>query len=714
MREDVNILVRTSNGNVEVTDLDFFFNPRNVAVLGASRKPGSVGYTILENLLDFKGQVFPINPNATEILGMRAYASLQDLFEPVDLAVIAVPREIVPVVLEDAGRSGCLGAVIVTSGFKEVGRKDLEDQILDIAKRYSMRIIGPNCLGIYDAKSRLDTSFLSKQKQARPGPGSIAFLSQSGAFLAAIMDWAASEKIGISKGVSYGNKVDVNELDLIDYLIKDDDTEVICLYIEGVENPRVFFEKASAASKVKPILIMKAGLTEEGTKAAASHTGSMAGSGLLFRSACKQAGIIMVKDFRELFNAAKALVKAGPVKGKRVAILTNGGGAGVMTTDYAVEKSFKMANLSESTKKKLKGILPEFASVNNPVDITGSGNGEDYVNSLKIIQADKGVDAVLGINLIQVPGMDEKIVDVLPTEVISSSKPYFSIMIGGNYTNRVKLKLEKKGMLVYNNIIDCIDSLYISSLYTTFREKSPWQAKNLSSKVSKKAKGIIAKYLKMKEMSIIEPDLSEFLNDYKMPLSRSYFFSSIEDIQNCKDIVFPGVAKVVSHEIIHKSDAGGVILGINSKEELIDAYKKIIENARNYNPSAKVVGISYQKLEKRGKELIVGGFNDKDFGPVVMLGLGGIYVEVLKDVSFAMAPLTTQMAMDMMKELKSYKILTGIRGEEPADQEKIASLLVRFSEILCLHPEIKEMEFNPIFAYKDAVVIVDSRILLEK
>ncbi|AEE13987.1 CoA-binding domain protein [Thermodesulfobium narugense DSM 14796] len=708
-------VVYSSNGNREKNlELDFFFNPRNVAVLGASRKPGSVGYTILENLLDFKGQVFPINPNATEILGMRAYASLQDLFEPIDLAIISVPREIVPIVLEDAGRAGCLGAVIVTSGFKEVGRKDLEDQLLEIARKYSMRIIGPNCLGIYDAKSRLDTSFLSKQKQARPGPGNIAFLSQSGAFLAAIMDWAASEKIGISKGISYGNKVDVNELDLIDYLIEDDDTEVICLYIEGVDEPRVFFEKASIASKKKPILIMKSGLTEEGTKAAASHTGSMAGSGLLFKSACKQAGLIMVKDYRELFNAAKALVKSGPVTGNRIAILTNGGGAGVMTTDYAMEKSFKMANLSDSTKEKLKSFLPVFASVNNPVDITGSGTEDDFVKSLKVIQADENVDAVLGINLIQVPGMDEKIVNVLPAEIVTSSKPYYSIMIGGNYTNKVKLKLEKKGMLVYNNIIDCVDSLYISSLYTSLREKDSWSATDSSLKVSKKAKAITSKALKSKETSLIEPNLSEFLNDYKMPLSQSYFFASVEDILNSKGIIFPGVAKVVSCEIIHKTDAGGVILGIKSKEELVDAYKKIVENAKKYDPTAKVRGISYQKMEKKGVELIVGGFNDKYFGPVVMFGLGGIYVEVLKDVVFAIAPITTQIAMSMMKELKSYKILTGVRGEDPVDQEKIAELLVRFSQILYLHPEIKEMEFNPVFAYKDSVVIVDSRILLSK
>ncbi|HEM55214.1 MAG TPA: CoA-binding protein, partial [Thermodesulfobium narugense] len=645
----MNALVYPSSENIEKNlELDFFFNPRNVAVLGASRKPGSVGYTILENLLDFKGQVFPINPNATEILGMRTYASLQDLFEPIDLAIISVPRDIVPIVLEDAGRAGCLGVVIVTSGFKEVGRKDLEDKLLEIARKYSMRIIGPNCLGIYDAKSRLDTSFLSKQKQARPGPGSIAFLSQSGAFLAAIMDWAASEKIGISKGVSYGNKVDVNELDLIDYLIEDDDTEVICLYIEGVDNPRAFFEKASKASKRKPILIMKSGLTEEGTKAAASHTGSMAGSGLLFKSACKQAGLILVKDYRELFNAAKALVKSGPVTGNRIAILTNGGGAGVMTTDYAIEKSFKMANLSDSTKKKLKSFLPAFASVNNPVDITGSGTEDDFVKSLKIIQADENVDAVLGINLIQVPGMDEKIVNVLPAEIITSSKPYYSIMIGGNYTNRVKLKLEKKGMLVYNNIIDCVDSLYISSLYTKLKEKDSWNASDLSLKVSRKANVIISKALKSKKISLIEPNLSEFLNNYKMPLSKSYFFASIDDILNSKNIVFPGVAKVVSHEIIHKTDAGGVILGIKSKDELVDAYKKIVENAKKYDPAAKVMGISYQKMEKKGIELIVGGFNDKYFGPVVMFGLGGIYVEVLKDVVFAIAPITKQIAMSMI------------------------------------------------------------------
>lgn len=710
----MDILVHSSNGNREQSELDFFFNPRNVAVLGASRKPGAVGYTILENLLDFKGQVFPINPNATEILGMRAYPSFQDLFEPVDLAIISVPREIVPIVLEDAGRAGCLGAIIVTSGFKEVGKKDLEDQLLDIAKRYSMRLIGPNCLGIYDAKSRLDTSFLSKQKQARPGPGSIAFLSQSGAFLAAIMDWAASEKIGISKGVSYGNKADVNELDLIDYLIEDDETQVICLYIEGIENPRVFFEKASAASKKKPILIMKAGLSEEGTKAAASHTGSMAGSGLLFKSACKQAGLIMVRDYRELFNAAKALVRSGPVTGKKVAILTNGGGAGVMTTDYAMEKSFKMSNLSDSTKEKLRSFLPVFASVNNPVDITGSGNEDDYVKSLKIIQADDDVDAVLGINLVQVPGMDEKIVSVLPTEIAMSSKPYYSIMIGGNYTNKIKLKLEKKGMLVYNNIIDCIDSLYISSLYTKFREKDSWQGEKTFLKASKKAKSITSKTLKSKNISLIEPFLSEFLNDYKMPLSQSYFFSSIEDILNSKNIVFPGVAKIVSHEIIHKTDAGGVILGIKSKDELVSAYNNIIENAKKYDPSAKIMGISYQKMEKKGVELIVGGFNDKYYGPMVMFGLGGIYVEVLKDVAFAMAPITLQIAMGMIKELKSYKILTGVRGEDPVDQEKIAELLVKFSEVLYLHPEIKEMEFNPVFAYKDSVVIVDSRVLLEK
>lgn len=446
-------------------NLDFLFYPRSVAVIGASNKEGKIGNSIMKSILrEFNGKVYPINIKEEEVLGLKAYKSILDVPEDVDVAVIAVPAKFVPDVIDQCGQKGVKGAVVISAGFKEAGRADLEEELVRRARKWGIRLVGPNCLGVTNLENGFDCNFNPPERQARPYFGAIAFMSQSGAFGAAILDWAAKHEVGMSKFVSLGNMADLDESDFIEYLKDDEKTRVITLYLEGVKDGKKFLKAAKDTTKVKPVVVLKSGRTEAGAKAAASHTGSLAGSYAIYEAAFEQTGVLSARSMRQLFNFAKALAMQPPAKGDRIAIVTNGGGAGVMMSDGIIEAGMKIAELSEETKQKFERDikekkLPEHMSYKNPIDIIGDAPSTRYEIAMRYALEDPNVDALVVIALFQSPALDEGIVEKVAT-LQKYGKPIIFVAPGGEYPERMARRIEKGGVPVFETVEDGVDAVY--------------------------------------------------------------------------------------------------------------------------------------------------------------------------------------------------------------------------------------------------------------
>ncbi|EHR78867.1 CoA-binding protein [Thermococcus litoralis DSM 5473] len=446
-------------------DLDELFYPKSVAIIGASNTLGKVGNAIMHSMtLRFKGKIYPVNVKETEVMGLKAYKSIKEIPDEVDVAVIAVPAKFVPDVIDECGEKGVKGVVVISAGFKEAGRADLEEELVKRARKWGIRVVGPNCLGVTNLENGFDCNFNPPERQARPKFGPIAFMSQSGAFGAAILDWAARHEVGMSKFISLGNMADLDESDFMLYLKDDPKTKVITAYIEGVKDGRKFFNAAKETTKVKPVIILKAGRTEAGAKAAASHTGSLAGSYKIYQAAFEQTGVLAAKSMRQLFNYAKALAMQSPAKGDRVAIVTNGGGAGVMMSDGLLEAGLKLAEFTEETKEKFRkaieeGLLPEHMSYKNPVDVIGDAPSSRYETAIRYVLEDPNVDIVVVIALFQSPALDERIVEVME-RVKEYGKPIVFVAPGGEYPERMARKIEQKGIPVFETVEDGVDAVY--------------------------------------------------------------------------------------------------------------------------------------------------------------------------------------------------------------------------------------------------------------
>jgi len=452
-------------------NLDYFFKARSVAVIGASTKPGKIGHEILRSLVkgEYKGDIYPVNPRADEILGLKCYKSVLEIPGKVDLAVLSIPPKIVPEVVEECGKKGIKAVVIVSGGFKEVGQEgaEIERATVQIARRYGMRVIGPNCIGIFDGKTRLDTFFQSRERMLRPPKGGIAFLTQSGTFGCAFLEWAAEDGVGISKFVSYGNRADVDEADLVRYLGQDPETKVIAIYAESISNGRKFMKACREVSRKKPIVVLKSGRTEEGSKAAVSHTGSIAGSYEIISSAFKQCGVIEVKTFEELYDVSKALSMLPLAAGPRIAMVTNGAGPCVMATDEIIKRGLKLAEYSERTKRELRRRLPPYAIVRNPVDLTGSATAKDYEVSMRSLLEDMCVDILIVFFVFQDTPLEEEIVDIVP-RMKEYGKPILAVASGGSYTKKQSSRLQKKGIPVFSSperAVLAAHALYLAAKY---------------------------------------------------------------------------------------------------------------------------------------------------------------------------------------------------------------------------------------------------------
>jgi acetyl coenzyme A synthetase (ADP forming)-like protein len=437
---------------LNINKLSFFFKPRTVAVIGASPTPGKIGYEIFRNLSQygFKGKVYPINPKANEILGVKCYSSILDTPDEVDLAVIAVPSEVVPKLIEECGQKGVKACIIVSGGFKEMGEKykKLEEEIVTIAKKYGIRIIGPNCIGVYDSETKIDTFFQSHERMLRPPQGPISFITQSGTFCCTMLEWLAESGLGVSKFVSYGNRCDVDEADLIQYLGEDSNTKVIAMYVEGFGNGRRFLEVAKNVIRRKPIVVLKAGRTELGAKSALSHTGNLAGSYAICEAALRQVGIIIAQNLEELFDMTKALTLQPPAKGKRIAMITNGAGPCVMAVDECVKRRIELATYTQESIEGLKNTLPRFCIVDNPLDLTGSATSNEYKVSMEILLKDPNIDLLMLFFVFQDTPLDENIVSIVP-EMQKYGKPIICCASGGPYTRKQSKILEEKGVPVY-------------------------------------------------------------------------------------------------------------------------------------------------------------------------------------------------------------------------------------------------------------------------
>ncbi|MGQ9531144.1 MAG: acetate--CoA ligase alpha subunit, partial [Candidatus Bathycorpusculaceae bacterium] len=698
------------------------FNPKSVAIIGASDEEGSVGYALMKNFVDlgFEGKVFPVNIRKTEILGLKAYQSVEQIPAPVDLAVIATPAKTVPEIVEQCGRAGIKGIIIISAGFKEIGAegKALEDKILEIKNNYGLRIIGPNCLGIIRPSIKLNATFLNRM----PKSGNIAFISQSGALGSAILDWAIRENIGFSNFVSVGSMLDVDFGDLIDYFGTDPKTRSILMYIEGLTDARKFLSAARHFARTKPIIVVKAGKYTESAKAAASHTGSLTGEDVVYDAAFKRAGIVRVEEIGDLFNCAEVLGMQPLPKGPNLVIITNAGGPGVMATDALIARDGKLAKLSQKTMEYLNSILPHYWSRGNPVDILGDAKADRYRMVLEACLSDENVDGVLIIYTAQAVAepveIAKSIVEVCKSRGYQSKTVLTSFMGSGAVEEANKI-FNQNSIPTYSTPEQAVKTyLYmyqykrnLELLYET-PEELPVDAAP-----PKRPVMVIIRNAAIENRELLnEAEAKRLMEYYDFPVVKTAVAKTPDEAAAiAMQIGYPVVLKILSPQIIHKTEAGGVILDINSEDELREAFECVMKNAKKYNPNAEILGVTVQQMiKKRGYEIIIGAKTDPLFGPVILFGMGGIGVELFKDFSVGLPPLNQTLVRMLMEETKVYQLLKGYRNMPPANLKLLEELIVRFSQLLIDFPQLKEVDINPLIIDENDAAIIDARIVIDK
>jgi 4-hydroxybutyryl-CoA synthetase (ADP-forming) len=675
-----------------------FLAPKSIAIIGASDKRGSVGRTITSNIMNgFKGKVFPISPTRPKVFYKKAYKSVLDVPEPIDLAVIIIKNTIVPIVLEECGRKKIKGAIVITAGFKEVDEegKKLEQKLKDIAKKYNLKIIGPNCLGVMnlDPKTMMNATFL----KITPKSGQIALVSQSGAICAALVEDASAQGIGFSSVVSMGNKADTNEIDVLKMLANHKQTKVIVMYLEDMGNGQEFLKvcKHITRNLKKPIFVLKSGRSAAGAKAAMSHTGALMGSDKIYDALLKQSGAIRVDTMEELFDYATAFSKQPlPLKGDFV-IVSNAGGPAIITTDACEKYGIKMADIT-SIRPKIDAVIPPWGSSRNPVDIVGDADFNRFDNVLTEVLKHKNVGSV--ITMCTPSGTLDY--DKLAQVVVKNSKKYKKTMLaslmGLDEGVQNRKILSEGGVPYYTYAEGAIRTLNAMLKFTNWI-KSP-KGKIVKFNVNKiLAKKVFDKVKRDGRPNLLEEEGQEILRAYGFPLPKSSLAKNENDaVKIAKKIGYPVVMKIASPQIIHKSDAGGVRVNLANDNEVKNAFKEIIKNAKKYNKKAVIKGVLIVEMIKGGKEMIIGSKLEPGFGPVIMLGMGGIYVEVLKDVTFRIAPITDRETNDMISSIKTKKLLEGVRGEKPSDLKKLSECIQRLSQLVTDFKEIKELDMNPV------------------
>ncbi len=702
-------------------NLDKIFSPKSVAVIGASDEEGSVGYALMKNFTEsgFAGHVFPVNLKKTEVLGLKAYQNVEQVPEPVDLAVIATPARTVPDVLEQCGKAGINGIIIISAGFKEIGPEGraLEEQITEIKKKYKMRIVGPNCLGVIRPMLHLNATFIDKM----PKPGNIAFISQSGALGSAILDWAMHENIGFSNFISLGSMIDVDFGDLIDYFGTDPKTKSILMYIEGITDARKFMSAARHFARTKPIIVVKAGKFSESAKAAASHTGSLTGEDMIYDKAFKRAGMVRVEEIADLFNCAAVLGMQPIPRGPNLAIITNAGGPGVMATDALIAQGGTLAKLSDKTMEMLNSILPHFWSRGNPIDILGDAKADRYRAVVEACLNDDNVDGIVIIYTAQAVAEPVEVAKSL-VELIRNrtyqNKTILTSFMGFGAVEEANRVFVDNNIPTYSTPEQAIKTYQYMHQYKRNLELLYETPEELSTDVvpPKRPLLTVLRNVAAENREILtEAEAKTFLEYYNFPVVRTRTATTENDAALlASQLGYPVVLKILSPQITHKSDAGGVALDLTNENEVREAYKQIVQNAKQYSPDADILGVTVQPMIKRqGYEVIIGAKADPLFGPVILFGMGGVGVELFKDFAIGIPPLNQTLVRRMIEETKVYQLLKGYRNEPPANVKLLEEILVRFSQMLVDFPQLKEVDINPLFINEKEAFAFDARIVID-
>ncbi len=700
-------------------NLQYFFTPESVAVIGASEHKGKVGHELLRNIImyGYKGDVYPVNIRADEIsaiLGLTPYKSVTDIPGPVELALIAIPARYVAQAVRECGEKKVKACVVITSGFSEVENIKEEQELLNIARSYTMPLLGPNVFGVIYTPHQLNASFGPTELF----PGKIAFITQSGALGISLMSWTIAERIGLSAVVSVGNKADVDDDDLLEFFAQDENTKAIAVYMEGIKQGRRFMQLAEKIVMKKPLIAIKSGRSQKGAKAAASHTGSLAGTDEVFTSAFKQVGILRAKTTREAFDWARIFSLEKP-KGDNVVIITNGGGAGVMATDQSEERGVHLLDDYTYLHKVFRDSVPPFGSTRNPIDLTGQTGEEGYRNALHTALREDRIHAVV-ILYCEAPLSNPRVLAEYIIQEMENSKfkkPVIVAFVGGSRSREGINMLNEKGVPAYTEPERAIDALGAFYEWVHFIEGERKEIPPGTLDVDmEKIKTIIDKVRKEHRLQVLESEAKQILEFAGFDVPPFWVGSTMEEcVRAAEKIRFPVAMKIVSEDIIHKTEVGGVKLNIQSTEEVKEAYKDIMARARKRYPHANLRGILVSEMVEQGVETILGISSDPQFGPVVMVGLGGIYVEVLKDVSFRVAPLSRKDAKEMIHELKTTSLLYSIRGRERRDIEAFTDTVYRVGLLAEEIPEIAEMDINPLMVLEKGkgCKVVDARITLQ-
>ena len=710
--------------------LDAIFSPKSVAVIGASTRPGKVGHDIFANILsgNYQGTLYPVNPNAESVLSVRAYPSILEAPGDVDLAIIILQPRLALKAVEESVKKGVKGIVIVSAGFREVGAEglEIENRIAAVCKKAGVRLVGPNCLGVINPlpSVSLNASFATRM----PASGNISFISQSGALCTAVLDFAADRDFGFSKFISIGNKADVDELDLLRYLHEDMDTRVILMYLEELRRGAGFIDtvkEITSGNRPTPILAMKSGRTSEGAQAAASHTGALSGSEAVYDAIFQQTGMIRVDSIDELFDFATAFAyKSESALGKltrkiphgnRVAIVTNAGGPGIIATDITMSSGLRLAKFHQETIDALASHLPFTANLHNPVDIIGDAAQDRYENALRVVINDNGVDGALVIltpqSMTDVLGTAEAIIRIARR----THKPILCCFMGVVDVSAGVRYLQEYGYPVYRfpeNAAKAFGALYRHFKWLNRQHFAQYELKH----DRKRAADIIKNCLESGKTRLGELDGIELLKCYGFNVLPTQLAETEDEATAIAETIsFPVAMKIVSPQILHKTDAGGVMLGLESIDEVKKAFNKIVEKAKQHDPNAEIKGVVIQKMAMRGEEVILGMNRQPVFGPLLMFGLGGIFVELFHDVVFRIAPIGRNESRRMIRSIRGYKLLQGFRGRPVVDIEILEKSMVSLSDMSINHPEIDEMDINPLLVHEKGkgATVADCRIILK-
>jgi acetate---CoA ligase (ADP-forming) len=693
--------------------LEKLFKPSSIAVIGASSVPGKIGYMVLDHLVSqgYKGTIIPVNPKADEIFGLKCYKEVSRYRRGIDLSVITVPTEHVKNAVIASVEAGAGALVVITAGFKEVDKAgaDLEKEIVDICRKNNVRMLGPNVLGIINTHHSMNASFDFHQVKK----GNISVISQSGAICGAIIRWADLKQIGLAKIISIGNKADISEIDLLEALADDEETKVIVGYLESIADGKDFIRAAEKVTQKKPVIIFKAGTSSAGMKAASSHTGSLAGTDVAYGAAFRRSGVIRAETFEQLYDYATAFSMQPVPGGKSVAIITNAGGLGVICADAVENSGLKVAQLDHQTATALKKKLPNAASIGNPIDVLGDADQDRYKLAVKTAMDADSVDAVVALLTVQDLTRGLEIAQVV-SECTNGVKPLLACFMGGKDAIPALEKLVTSNLPDYPSPERMVNALKAMHDYNLWTHRPPRDVTCFPVN-KRRVERVFNTYKRMGYVQVGEVDAKKVLSAYGFSVPNGALcLSAAQAIDVAEWAGYPVAMKIVSKDIIHKSDVGGVKINLRNKEDVRDAYDLMMLRVPNVVPEAQLEGVYVEQMAPKGREVILGMTRDPQFGPMMMFGLGGIFVEVMKDVSFNLAPITKEEAMQMLITTKSYELLKGIRGQDAVDIDAIATSLQYISQLVTDFPQIVEMDINPFMVgtVETPSVAADARITL--